>query len=175
MIRFTYSNPSCHLNTVAVASCLHLTSFLLCVLAPLRLCVKIPRSCVPSLYRRGIGLHHQLRHQISYGIGKWLKKRKHFWQNIYTSVKIFLTIAESYYILYTFFWKVAIRFGRVAQLARVTALQAVGHRFEPCPAYQPVVDLSGSWCSLAEHICLSRRRSRVQIPSSPPTHILALS
>jgi hypothetical protein len=28
------------------------------------------------------------------------------------------------------------KFGRVAQLARVTALQAVGHRFEPCPAYQ---------------------------------------
>ena len=27
-------------------------------------------------------------------------------------------------------------FGRVAQVARATALQAVGHRFKSCPAYQ---------------------------------------
>ncbi len=26
-------------------------------------------------------------------------------------------------------------FGRVAQVARATALQAVGHRFKSCPAY----------------------------------------
>ena len=26
--------------------------------------------------------------------------------------------------------------GRVAQVARATALQAVGHRFKSCPAYQ---------------------------------------
>ena len=28
-----------------------------------------------------------------------------------------------------------LKFGRVAQVARATALQAVGHRFKSCPAY----------------------------------------
>ena len=39
-------------------------------------------------------------------------------------------------------------FGRVAQVARATALQAVGHRFKSCPAYQLGVFFSmGSWRS----------------------------
>lgn len=34
-------------------------------------------------------------------------------------------------------------FGRVAQVARATALQAVGHRFKSCPAYQLGVFIFG--------------------------------
>ena len=45
------------------------------------------------------------------------------------------------YTLQAFFQDV---FGRVAQLVRVTALQAVGHRFEPCPAYQKIEHIIGS-------------------------------
>ena len=37
-------------------------------------------------------------------------------------------------------------FGRVAQVARATALQAVGHRFKSCPAYLLGVFV-GSWRS----------------------------
>ncbi len=54
--------------------------------------------------------------------------------------KILLTNRDCADILYALYKK-AVDLGRVAQLVRVTALQAVGHRFDSCPAYHRKTNL----------------------------------
>ena len=54
-------------------------------------------------------------------------------------------------------------FGRVAQVARATALQAVGHRFKSCPAYQ-----LGDFYGLVAQFGLARLPVTQEVAGSSP-------
>ena len=53
--------------------------------------------------------------------------------------------------------------GRVAQVARATALQAVGHRFKSCPAY-----LLGTFYGLVAQFGLARLPVTQEVAGSSP-------
>ncbi len=55
-------------------------------------------------------------------------------------------------------------FGRVAQVARATALQAVGHRFKSCPAY--LLDIFYLWARGA--VGLARLPVTQEVAGSSP-------
>ena len=67
----------------------------------------------------------------------------------------------------------AIKIWANSSAGRASALQAEGHRFEPCFAHH-IHNLFGGCSRVGYNIGLSRRRSRVRVPSAPPFLIEAI-
>ena len=60
--------------------------------------------------------------------------------------------------------KLVVSHGAISSVGRATALQAVGHKFEPCIAHHH----TGVVVEIGYNTGLSRRRPRVRSPSTPP-------